>query len=148
MLTPDLPLRSNLTDLDAIKKYLIGGYGTFTLVGKHSRFTYKFSRPDTPSPYIFVRTLTGSDNIRDYTYIGYLNDSLSNPFVLYVGNKGKPDAPSFKALDWFLTALVHNPAVVGQAEFWHEGVCCRCGRKLTVPESVAAGIGPTCAGKE
>jgi hypothetical protein len=30
------------------------------------------------------------------------------------------------------------------AEF---GVCCECGRLLTVPESVAAGIGPVCAGK-
>jgi hypothetical protein len=32
-------------------------------------------------------------------------------------------------------------------EFWHEGKCCRCGRKLTVPASIASGIGPECATK-
>jgi hypothetical protein len=29
----------------------------------------------------------------------------------------------------------------------HEGKCGRCGRKLTVPESVKSGFGPECAGK-
>lgn len=28
-----------------------------------------------------------------------------------------------------------------------EGACGRCGRKLTVPGSIASGIGPTCAEK-
>lgn len=28
------------------------------------------------------------------------------------------------------------------------GVCCECGKLLTDPDSVAAGIGPVCAGKE
>jgi len=29
-------------------------------------------------------------------------------------------------------------------EFWHEGVCGKCGRKLTVPESIESGFGPEC----
>jgi hypothetical protein len=29
-------------------------------------------------------------------------------------------------------------------EVWHEGRCGRCGRALTVPESVERGIGPEC----
>lgn len=29
-------------------------------------------------------------------------------------------------------------------EVWHDGACCRCGRQLTDPASVEAGIGPTC----
>jgi len=34
------------------------------------------------------------------------------------------------------------------AEFGQQtGVCCMCGRDLTDPESVAAGIGPICSGK-
>jgi hypothetical protein len=28
---------------------------------------------------------------------------------------------------------------------WHEGRCGRCGRKLTVPESIESGFGPECA---
>lgn len=31
-------------------------------------------------------------------------------------------------------------------EVWHEGRCGRCGRALTVPESIASGIGPVCEG--
>jgi hypothetical protein len=29
-------------------------------------------------------------------------------------------------------------------EIWHEGSCLRCGRKLTVPESIESGYGPEC----
>jgi hypothetical protein len=29
----------------------------------------------------------------------------------------------------------------------HEGRCCRCGRKLTVPESIETGLGPECASR-
>ena len=29
-----------------------------------------------------------------------------------------------------------------------ESRCCVCNRKLTVPESIEAGIGPECAGRE
>jgi len=31
-----------------------------------------------------------------------------------------------------------------KVEFWHEGRCGDCGRRLTVPESIARGIGPIC----
>lgn len=33
-----------------------------------------------------------------------------------------------------------------QIEVWHEGRCGACGRRLTVPESIANGLGPVCAG--
>jgi len=33
------------------------------------------------------------------------------------------------------------------AEFWHSGSCCRCGHKLTDPESIRRGIGPICLKK-
>lgn len=29
-------------------------------------------------------------------------------------------------------------------EIWHEGKCGRCGRQLTVPESIESGFGPEC----
>ena len=43
----------------------------------------------------------------------------------------------------FLTTKAALPKTV---EVWHEGICGRCGRKLTVPESVERGLGPECAG--
>ena len=30
---------------------------------------------------------------------------------------------------------------------FHDGKCGRCGRKLTVPESIQSGLGPVCAGQ-
>jgi hypothetical protein len=30
---------------------------------------------------------------------------------------------------------------------WHEGVCGRCGAKLTNPDSIKQGLGPICLGK-
>jgi len=30
--------------------------------------------------------------------------------------------------------------------FFHEGKCGKCGRKLTTPESIKNGFGPTCLG--
>jgi hypothetical protein len=30
-------------------------------------------------------------------------------------------------------------------EFWHEGRCAACARRLTVPQSIATGFGPDCA---
>jgi hypothetical protein len=32
-------------------------------------------------------------------------------------------------------------------EVWHEGRCAKCGLKLTVPQSIMTGFGPTCAKK-
>jgi hypothetical protein len=30
-------------------------------------------------------------------------------------------------------------------EIWHEGTCCRCGKRLTVPASIELGMGADCA---
>jgi hypothetical protein len=33
-------------------------------------------------------------------------------------------------------------------ELWHEGRCGKCGRALTVPESIESGLGPVCESRE
>ena len=45
-----------------------------------------------------------------------------------------------------LLELAADPANVARFYGRETGVCCCCGRELTDPESVAAGIGPICAG--
>ena len=40
---------------------------------------------------------------------------------------------------------VHKGLLPAEIEVWHEGACCYCGRKLTVPASIELGIGPDCA---
>jgi hypothetical protein len=49
------------------------------------------------------------------------------------------------AFRWFINNLMAKSAKLAQVEFWHEGYCGRCGRELTVPESIERGLGPQCA---
>lgn len=40
----------------------------------------------------------------------------------------------------------HTGAEFGPSiEIWHEGTCCRCGKRLTVPASIELGMGADCA---
>lgn len=49
---------------------------------------------------------------------------------------------AYLALRWLIQLAEFNPAVV---EVMHDGRCGRCGRPLTHPDSIQAGIGPICA---
>jgi hypothetical protein len=51
----------------------------------------------------------------------------------------------------FYARSLSNPvhyAVTKGLRYWFAGRCRRCGRVLTRPDSIAAGIGPECAGQE
>jgi hypothetical protein len=59
----------------------------------------------------------------------------------------KSNAPSVVGFQWLLAQLVNHSGVdPNVAELRHAGLCGRCGRPLTVPESIDTGFGPTCAG--
>lgn len=127
------------------KNYILGGNATVTLVSRRTgdRFTYRVRRAPPRSgqteeqlPY-FVSVLTGPDNTRDYSYLGTIFPDGN--FRLTKGSKISANAPSAKAWDW----TWHN-LDTDRVEVWHEGICSRCGRPLTDPASVAAGLGPTC----
>src|SRR5882672_9405186 len=45
----------------------------------------------------------------------------------------------------FFVKLINGPD--NHIEIWHSGSCGRCGRTLTVPESVLSGFGPECINK-
>lgn len=80
----------------------------------------------------------------DYTYLGMLE---SERFRLTRASKMTPDSAPVRAFDFFVHNVIQLEREPGALEIWHEGRCGRCGRKLTVPESIAAGIGPECAGR-
>lgn len=151
--------RARVTDPDAMLEFAGAGNAYFTLQGRSGRFTYRMSLADSGKLY-FVSLLSGSDNNSDYSYLGIVPVEAQGMFQLTKKSRAGEDAPSVKAFTWFWTALVvatnrkADPAgrerctrLLGQVEFWHEGRCGRCGRRLTVPESVERGIGPECAGK-
>lgn len=140
------------------KSDAVGAKAIFTLVSRASgaRFTYKVTkakkRQDSQGTTLFVSVLTGSDNQEDYTFLGTLwqGEDGTWPFSYKHGRKSKigEDAPSARAFDYFWRYLRKGQAdILDAVEFWHEGVCGRCGRPLTVPESIELGLGPECAGK-
>jgi hypothetical protein len=115
--------------------------------GKH--FTYKVKKaeekvgqPDT----WFVKYLFGSDNNTDYKYMGMIRNGN---FMLTAKSKASGltvETPVVNAFSWAFHRMVAGQDTPNM-EVWHSGKCGRCGRKLTVPESVELGLGPECASK-
>jgi Family of unknown function (DUF6011) len=139
-----------------ISKFVLAGNSTFTLVSKKTgvRFTYhvqqakpNFDRPMASAPVFFLRLLNGPDNHNDYQYVGIIKH-IDSYWVVKQTAKSKvdPGAPSYQAINWYLGKVL-NRQNTDMVEFWHEGKCGRCGRKLTVPSSLEIGLGPECAGK-
>lgn len=127
---------------DALR-YMLAGNARVTVVSLVTgvRFTFRIRKPRPYSPH-FVGVLTGSDNESNFTYLGHIFDDKK-----YSHGRKSPiqeHAPSAKAFAWLWTALNHLPYIPSSAELWHEGRCGRCGRTLTTPESIAAGMGPEC----
>ena len=128
---------------------MLAGNATVTVVGASTRFTFKVQASDPEpgrAPMHFVKVLTGSDNESDFQYLGTIDARGEYRH----GRKSKiaPSAPSALAFAWLwrnLPRAESEGAFPHGAQLWHEGRCCRCGRKLSVPESVAEGLGPDCA---
>jgi hypothetical protein len=55
------------------------------------------------------------------------------------------DAVSYKAFNFFFN-LLNKDKTHDDINFYHRGTCARCGRTLTVPESLVNGFGPECNG--
>ena len=129
-----------LTDL---KSFALAGHAIFTVENMTSgnRFTYKVSACDSTPALYFVGVLTGPENVSDYTYLGTIRDGQ------YMhGRKSRlhESACSNKAFVWVWQHKNRLPSCV---RVQHAGRCGRCGRILTVPESIERGIGPECATK-
>lgn len=128
-----------------IRTFLLAGRAVFTLqsvpTGKH--FTYRFTRapggvPEQFRP-IFVSVLIAPEV---WGYIGTFRDSEVVPTR---NTKIAFEAPSARAINWFLHQLARRPGELPRdVIFRHEGRCGKCGRPLTTPESIDCGIGPVC----
>jgi len=125
------------------KAFVLAGNARFTLVSRRTgaRFTFRARRPREGAP-VFVGVLTGPDNETAYSFMGTIFPKDLD-FRFSPKSRVGPDAPSAKAFGWAWRHL-RDEILPDQMEFWHEGRCCRCGRVLTVPESVERGIGPEC----
>ena len=130
-----------MTNPADIARFITAGRAYFTLRSAKTgtRFTFKAKQPKDKSPVQFISVLEG----HDYLYAGMIKGGR---FTRTAKSKVAADTPSFRALDWSIQNIMagHVPATL---EFWHEGRCACCGRRLTDPTSIARGIGPECIKK-
>lgn len=142
--------QAQMTDRTAIEMFVLAGKATFTLVSKKTgtRYTYRVNGSED-GRVSFVSLLTGSDNENSYSYFGLLRHGINGTMFAHGAAKAKvsADAESAKAFAWFWQKIASRQELPAAVEFWHEGRCGRCFRKLTVPSSIASGFGPECAGK-
>lgn len=134
--------------IDEAKTFALAGNATLTLesLNTGAHFTYKVRQAKDketgePTPGVFfVSLLNGQDNESDYMYLGLIRNGS---FGLTKGSRAGKEAASVRAFEFFFRSITLHPQLVVR----HEGRCGRCGRTLTVPESIDAGIGPECATK-
>lgn len=137
-----------LPAIDAAK-FVLAGNATFTLRSLKTgvRYTFKVQQGEAENgakqDRWFVKYLTGTDNESDYTYLGMIQHGK---FMLTAKSKLPWSAVPVVAFRWAFEHLISGQDLPN-TEFWHAGKCGRCGRKLTVPESIASGYGPECITK-
>jgi len=115
------------------------------------RVTYKIAckrgvKPEDADIW-FINVLTGPNNNSHYKYMGFIKHI--NGTIEYRRDNKKSsigeDAPS--NIIWsFVFKMFAQRQTSRLLEVWHAGRCCRCGLRLTDPDSIALGLGPHCAG--
>jgi len=127
-----------LTDADLAWQYLFERRViTITSERWERRFSYRLREQDGGHA---VEMLNGPDNRRDFRFIGRIGDdgqfasTTATPDVRWLG---------FKLFAEAVAALWAGDMPAGLG-LWHDNVCGRCRRRLTVPTSVAFGFGPEC----
>lgn len=129
--------------INDFEKFVLAGWAIFTVQNNDTKnkFTYRVKKNnqnyDSTTRW-FVSVLSNSDNYRNYTYIGMIKN---NKFYYTKGSQVGKDSKSFIVFDWLWEHYKELPENIA---IWHEGTCGRCGKKLTVPESINSGFGPEC----
>jgi hypothetical protein len=151
-------MQGQLTDGNLARTFALAGNARLTLVSQKTgaRFTFRVrakdvpagegaAQPDATKTLFFVQLLNGQDNTSDYVFLGTIFPGAPTTSYRHGGKSPvAPSAPSAKGFAWAWSFLSKGELPPG-CEVWHEGKCGRCGRALTVPESIASGIGPVCA---
>jgi len=111
------------------------------------RVTVRFRRPEGFTS-VLVDVMDGSDNETSFSFVGSVRVPRGEgaPFVSISRHAKAEGDRSRKAktiLDWTFRAAEGGDLRTVRA--LHSGCCGRCGRKLTVPESIDTGLGPVCA---
>ncbi len=126
---------------DSALDFILAGNSTVTFLNTQSqnRFTFKVTKPKDKDLH-YVSVLTGADT---FTFLGSI---YNNNFKSSKKSTIVESAQSFQVFNFVFNKLKAKnlPNVI---EIYHEGNCGRCGRQLTVPESIVSGFGPECLKK-
>ena len=139
-------------DPEMAKKFILAGKAIVTLVSLKSgkRYTYRIKlapKKEGMHTAHFVDLLTGQDNENDYSPLGIIIEGRFFPTKIARTRGISDSTPSVIAIRYVLDDLMFGNTINPMVEIWHAGRCGKCGRKLTVPESIATGLGPDCAGR-
>lgn len=141
-------LENNTLATEHVKNYMTAGNSVITIRSTvtGARYTYRIRSTkeyrDKPNRLLFVSVLTGSDNENSYTYIGAI--CQGGHFRLTEKSQMPMEATPVTAFHWFMKHVWTN-TLPATCEVFHSGRCGRCGKRLTVPESIITGLGPHCA---
>lgn len=117
--------------------------GTLTIksraTGEHRTVDIRTCKYKDGSLHRVVSLLVGANNETDYQGFGECHATGARVWTRHANSK---------TYCWLTKALNHPERYLDQVEFLFEARCRICDRKLTTPESVRTGIGPTCAGRE
>lgn len=135
--------------VDKALDFIMGGNATFTVANilKEERFTFKIlhCEPDGKPEYYRVSVLVGPDNVNNYKVIAEIKEVDGMPEIK---SRSVHEAGAFKLIqNIYFNLLFTQYHQIDMYEIWHTGRCSRCGRLLTVPESISKGIGPECETK-
>jgi hypothetical protein len=128
------------------ERFVSAGRAIFTVSNpKGERYTFRVSKKEGERGTVFFAALlTGSDNESDYTYMGLVTGTS----VRTTAKSAYPaTAKPVAVLGWALQVIDGKRTLPEGYAIRHEGRCGRCGRTLTVPESIDSGIGPECASR-
>jgi uncharacterized protein DUF6011 len=134
--------QQKISNAQTARQFIMAGNARFTLRSERSgtRYSFRVAKSDDGKLH-FVSMLSGPDNESDYVYVGIIRDGR---FTTTRKSKLTMDSEPIRAFVWTFRHLIEKNAVPEHLELWHEGRCGRCGRTLTVPESIASGFGPEC----
>ncbi len=134
-------------------EFLTGGKAFFTVSnGKGEHFTFRISKresknPRFPEPTYWASVLKGPDNYHNYKTLGAYEPATQSLKYIAGPSKFSACAVEFLTFVWAIKRVHTGSELPDGYSIQHAGKCCVCARKLTTPESIAAGIGPVCAGR-
>jgi len=110
--------------------------------GTHATYRIKKFGPDVKAdryqPRLVIELLTGPDNTRSYTGFAFAHFGLSKVNVW----------SRLRGTEYETKHAERLVGLLGDVSYWMQAGKCRCcGRKLTTPESIKAGVGPVCGGR-